>query len=88
MGALLILIIMTESISKFSFALANLLSPFLPYQTMDAYGLYLYIAVHHVFQLFISAICIGWIYSVLKKRHQFCFHPLGLDGQSNLVRPF
>lgn len=78
MGTLLILIIMTESISKFSFALANLLSPFLPYQTMDPYGLYLYITVHHVFQLLFSAICIGWINSVLKKRQPALFSSFGI----------
>jgi uncharacterized protein len=78
MGVLIILIIIAEGINKFSFALADQLSAFLPYQTLDAYGLYLYITVHHVFQLLFSAICIGLIYIVLRKRQPELFLSFGI----------
>ena len=48
----------TESISKFSFHLASLVYPSTPYMSIDPYGLYWYISLHHIFQLLLAGLII------------------------------
>jgi len=51
-------IFITESISKFSFYLASLVYPNTPYMSIDPYGLYWYISLHHIFQLLLAGLII------------------------------
>lgn len=61
----------TESISKFSFHLASLVYPSTPYMSIDPYGLYWYISLHHIFQLLLSGGLILFLSYTFKKRFDF-----------------
>lgn len=61
----------TESISKFSFYLASLIYPSTPYMSIDPYGLYWYISLHHIFQLLLAGGLILLLSYAFKKRFDF-----------------
>ena len=61
----------TESISKFSFYLASLIYPSTPYMSIDPYGLYWYISLHHIFQLLLAGGLILLLSYTFKKRFDF-----------------
>lgn len=82
-------VIVTEGISKISFQLVNQFSSILPYPAIDPYGLYLYITVHHLFQLIFSALAILLVYQALPKNKAAFMEQFGLrwpDRPSKALR--
>jgi len=61
----------TESISKFSFYLTYLVYPSTPYMSIDPYGLYWYISLHHIFQFLLAGGLILLLSYTFKKRFDF-----------------
>ena len=63
-GVALVLFLLTEIFSEFSFYLARLIYP--RWQHLDPDGSYLYISIHHIFQAIFALVCIG----VIKKKNE------------------
>jgi len=66
-------ILITESISKFSFYLASLVYPNTPYMSIDPYGLYWYISLHHIFQFLIAGLIIIVLLLINRYKKQTIF---------------
>ena len=61
----LVLFLLTQIFSKFSFYLASLIYP--RWQHLDPDGSYLFISIHHIFQAIFALVCIGVIKKIMNK---------------------
>jgi membrane protease YdiL (CAAX protease family) len=64
-GTALVLFLLTEIFSEFSFYLTKLIYP--KWQHLDPDGSYLYISIHHIFQAIFALVCIGVIKNRMNK---------------------
>ncbi|HAM62377.1 MAG: hypothetical protein A2Y20_09965 [Firmicutes bacterium GWF2_51_9] len=85
---LIIAIFVTEGISRTSSYITDQLSSILPYQSIDPYGLYLYISVHHLFQLFFAALAILFVFRLVCKNHASFMLQFGLKWPDQPSKAF